>query len=99
VRDKAAGRNTCWSILPTASSNAKSCLSGLYSKCVPATFRRRRNSLWNTIRCFIVTMPYLVARSGKAKGLYSGMRLKGSLIDQEVISFEFESKTIRWWSS
>jgi hypothetical protein len=56
----------------------------------------------NTIRCFIVTMPYLIARSGKAKGLYWGMRLKDLeryLIDQKVISFEFESKTIRWWSS
>ncbi len=56
----------------------------------------------NAIRCFIVTLPYLVTRSGKTKGLYWGMRpkdLKHYLIDQEVIAFEFESKTVRWWPS
>jgi Holliday junction resolvase len=53
-----------------------------------------------SIRCFIVTMAYLVARATTRKHLYWDMgkkRLDRYKADKQVIMFEFESRTIRWW--
>jgi Holliday junction resolvase len=53
------------------------------------------------IRCFIVTLNFLVEVSGKTKHLSWGMgakRLAQYQADERVMMFEFESKTTRWWS-
>jgi Holliday junction resolvase len=53
-----------------------------------------------SIRCFIVTMAYLIALGPTRKHLYWDMnpkRLESYKASKKVIMFEFESKTIRWW--
>lgn len=54
-----------------------------------------------TIRCFILTMKYLLELSGSRQELGLGMRkkdLERYYDDREIMAFEFESKTSRWWS-
>jgi Holliday junction resolvase len=54
-----------------------------------------------SIRCFIVTLPYLTALGAARKHLHWDMRKKNLdryKADPQVIMFEFESKTTRWWN-
>jgi Holliday junction resolvase-like predicted endonuclease len=54
----------------------------------------------SAIRCFIVTLQYVVTASGERKGLQWNMRpkdLERYQSDNQVIMFEFQSKTVRWW--
>lgn len=53
-----------------------------------------------SIQCFVVTSNYLAKQSGEKKDLYWGMSHKHMTqyqTDYEVIMFEFQSKTVRWW--
>jgi Holliday junction resolvase len=53
------------------------------------------------IRCFVITLDYLVELSGKRQELGIGMRLKDIeryYADEQIIVFQFESKTLRWWN-
>ena len=53
------------------------------------------------IHCFVVTLQYVVVASADRKRLQWGMRpkdLERYHGDKEVIMFEFQSKTLRWWS-
>ncbi len=52
------------------------------------------------IRCFVLTMDYLIELSGERQELGLGMRHKDVeryCKDERVIAFQFESKTLRWW--
>ena len=52
------------------------------------------------IRCFIMTMAYLIELSQKQKHLTLGLRRKDIqryASDNQFILFQFESKTLRWW--
>jgi hypothetical protein len=52
------------------------------------------------IRCFVLTMDYLIELSGERQELGLGMRQKDVeryCKDERFIAFQFESKTLRWW--
>jgi Holliday junction resolvase-like predicted endonuclease len=54
-----------------------------------------------TIRCFVLTMDYLLKLSGSRQELGLGMRqkdLESYYEDSQIMVFEFESRTIRWWT-
>jgi len=54
-----------------------------------------------TIRCFVLTMDYLLKLSGRRQELGLGMRqkdLERYYDDHQIMVFEFESKTPRWWT-
>jgi Holliday junction resolvase-like predicted endonuclease len=55
-----------------------------------------------TIRCYIAPLARVTARSKKRKHLYwpmSQKHLDQYNADQQLVAFEFESTTSRWWPS
>ena len=55
----------------------------------------------SAIHCFIVTLQYVVTASGERKKLQWSMRprdLERYQSDKQVIMFNFQSKTVRWWT-